>query len=108
MKENLAETRGLGGEHNWPKKWSGARRAGPTGSSTRPQVIKLEFILRLKIKRNDWLLADSQSLRLILSLRLYSGFITSRPGPCLRHSEYLPYNLQTKENKSSGSLLLWH
>ena len=24
-----------------------------------PEVTKLEFILRLKIKRNDWLLADS-------------------------------------------------
>ena len=24
-----------------------------------PGVIKLEFILRLKIKRNDWLLADT-------------------------------------------------
>ena len=29
--------------------------------STRPglEVIKLEFILRLKIKRNDWLLVDT-------------------------------------------------
>ena len=50
-------------------------------------VIKLEFILRLKIKRNDWLLADtcvsaiSQSLRFILSLRMNSCFISSRPGP---------------------------
>ena len=42
------------------------------------EVIKLEFILRLKIKRNDWLLASSQSLRSILSLRMFSGFITSR------------------------------
>ena len=24
-----------------------------------PEVIKLEFILKLKIKRNDWLLADT-------------------------------------------------
>ena len=24
-----------------------------------PEVIKLEFILRLKIKHNDWLLADT-------------------------------------------------
>ena len=24
-----------------------------------PKVIKLEFILKLKIKRNDWLLADT-------------------------------------------------
>ena len=36
--------------------------------------------LRLKIKCNDWLLASNQSLRFILSLRLYSSFITSRPG----------------------------
>ena len=54
------------------------------------EVIKLEFILRLKIKRNDWLLADvrkHQSLCFILSLRLYSSLITSRPdmGPnCLQ------------------------
>ena len=47
------------------------------------EVIKLEFILRLKIKGNDWLLvywllaaasASSQSLRFILSPRLYSSF----------------------------------
>ena len=47
------------------------------------EVIKLEFILKLKIKHNDWLLADvsasSQSSCFILSLRLYSSFITSRP-----------------------------
>ena len=48
------------------------------------EVIKLEFFLKLKIKRNDWLLVDTclqanQSLRLILSLRLYSSFITLRP-----------------------------
>ena len=24
-----------------------------------PKVVKLEFILRLKVKRNDWLLADT-------------------------------------------------
>ena len=54
------------------------------------EVIKLEFILRLKIKHNHWLLADtcacghisasSQSLCFILSLKMYSGFITLRPG----------------------------
>ena len=48
------------------------------------EVIKLEFILRLKTKRNDWLLCghvqSSQLLRFILSLRLYSSFISSRPG----------------------------
>ena len=52
------------------------------------EVIKLEDILKLKIKRNDWLLADtacldtdtwSKSLRFILSLRMSSNFITSRP-----------------------------
>ena len=53
------------------------------------EVIKLELILRLKIKRNACLLADtltacghesacSQSLCLSLSLRLYSSSITSR------------------------------
>ena len=44
--------------------------------------MKLEYRLRLKIKRNDWLLVDtsSQSLRFILSLRMNSSFITSRPG----------------------------
>ena len=49
----------------------------------RPEVIQLDFILKLKIKRNDWLLdvsASSQSLRFILSLRLYSSFIISGPG----------------------------
>ena len=49
------------------------------------EARKLEFILKLKIKRNDWLLADtsasSQSLRFIFSLRMSSSFITSRPGP---------------------------
>ena len=61
------------------------------------EFIKLEFVLRLKIKRKNWLLADvsasikikrndwllvsasSQSLRYILSLRLYLSFTTSRP-----------------------------
>ena len=40
-----------------------------------PEVLKLEFILKLKIKRNE-----CHSLRFILSLRLYSSFITSGPG----------------------------
>ena len=49
------------------------------------EVVKLRFILKLKIKRNeikrnDWLLASSQSLCFVLSLRLYSSFITSGPG----------------------------
>ena len=52
------------------------------------EVIKLEFILKLKIKRNDWLLADNclqaaNCYALFLSLRLYSSFITSRLGPIL-------------------------
>ena len=42
------------------------------------KVIKLEYILKLKIKRNNWLLASSQSLCFILSIRMYSSFITSR------------------------------
>ena len=51
------------------------------------EVIKLEYSFKLKIKRNDWLHADtcplvsagSQSLRFILNLRMNSSFITSRP-----------------------------
>ena len=48
-------------------------------------VIKLEYSLKLKINRNDWLLADthmsasSRSLHFILSLRMNSSFITSGP-----------------------------
>ena len=60
-------------------------------SSPGLEVITLEFILKLKIMCNDWLLpkrvckqpdmsASSQSLRFILSLRLYLNFITSRLG----------------------------
>ena len=61
-------------------------------SSTCPEVIKLEFILKLKIKRNDWLLAghgsaSSHSLRFILSFRLNSSFITSGPGPYLESTK---------------------
>ena len=53
------------------------------------KVIKPEYIFRLKIKHNDWLLAEmcpqahvsasSQWLCFILSLRMNSSFITSRP-----------------------------
>ena len=50
------------------------------------EVIIFEYSLKLKIKRIDWLLADtchvsasSQSLRFILSLKMNSSFITSRP-----------------------------
>ena len=63
------------------------------------EVMKLEFILKLKIKRNVWLLADmcqqaTKLLRFILSLRLYSSCITSRPG-CFTLTVYLietPFN----------------
>ena len=50
-----------------------------------PEVIKLEYSLRLKIKHNDWLLvsASSQSLCFILSLRMNSSFTASGPGKCL-------------------------
>ena len=46
------------------------------------QVIKLEYSLRLKIKRNDWLFADTcpqAANHCALSLRMNSSFITSRP-----------------------------
>ena len=46
-----------------------------------PEAIKLEFILKLKIKRNNGLLVDTSTssplLRFILSLRMNSSFITS-------------------------------
>ena len=42
-----------------------------------PEVIKFEYSLKIKIKHNDWLLADT---RFILSLRISSSFITSGPG----------------------------
>ena len=49
-----------------------------------PEVIKPEYSLKLKIKCNDWLLADmsasSQSLCFILSLRMNLSFITLGPG----------------------------
>ena len=50
-----------------------------------PEVIKHQFILKLKIKRNYWLLADmcpqaANHCYFILCLRLYSSFITSGPG----------------------------
>ena len=49
------------------------------------EVIKLEFILRLKIKCNDWLIADTcpqaaNHWAFILSLSLSSSFITSKSG----------------------------
>ena len=49
-----------------------------------PKVIKLEFIIRLKKEQSlavcGHVSASSQSLGFILSLRLYSSFIASRPG----------------------------
>ena len=47
------------------------------------EVIKLECILKLKIKRNKLAAcghASSQSLRFILSLRMNLSFITLGPG----------------------------
>ena len=38
-----------------------------------PEVIKLEFILTLKIKRSDWLLADMQVSQMIQAAP-FSGF----------------------------------
>ena len=49
--------------------------------SNRPQVIKLEYSLKLKIKLNDWLLADmcpQAANHCALFLRMNSRFITSR------------------------------
>ena len=54
----------------------------PTPNS-RPglEVIKLDYILRLKIKRNDWLLADKCVPKQPIIIVLYlSSFITTRPG----------------------------
>ena len=39
-----------------------------------PEVIKLEYSIKPKIKGNDWLLA------FFFSLRMNSSFITSGPG----------------------------
>ena len=54
----------------------------------RPEVINLEIILRLKIKRNDWL-ADTcpqaaNHCALFWLLWLYSSFITSKPGNAIK------------------------
>ena len=55
-----------------------------TCNKIRSEVIKLEFILKLKIKRNNGLLVDvstsSPLLRFILSLRMNSSFIATGPG----------------------------
>ena len=63
--------------------WVGLRSVIVTFPGT--EVIKHEFVLKLKIKRNDWLLAITcpqvaNHCYFILSLRLYSSFITSGPG----------------------------
>ena len=47
------------------------------------EVMKLEFLLRLKIKRNDWLLEQPINT-LYFQSDLYSSFITSRLGQTLR------------------------
>ena len=49
------------------------------------EVIKLEYSLRLKIKRNDWLLVDTcpqatNHCDLFFGLRMNSSFIITRPG----------------------------
>ena len=44
------------------------------------EVIKLEFIPKLKIKHNDWLLADTCPQAANHCALLYSSFITSGPG----------------------------
>ena len=47
-----------------------------------PRSLKLEFILRLKIKRNDWLLCvrKQQIIALYFESETYSSVITSRLG----------------------------
>ena len=45
------------------------------------EVIKLEFILRLKIKRNDWLLAD---IELYFESETVLKFYTVTPRPGMR------------------------
>ena len=57
---------------NLPNQWPG------------PEVINLEYSVKLKIMRNDWLLADTcpqaaNHCPLFLSLRMNTSFITSRP-----------------------------
>ena len=44
------------------------------------EVIKLVFILNLKIRRNDWLLASKYSAMIGCLRAMNSSFITSRPG----------------------------
>ena len=41
-----------------------------------PEVIKLEFILKLKIKRNEWLLADMTCVRKQPIIAIYFEFET--------------------------------
>ena len=92
MLRDLIPNQLMGGSRGWevwlspenPKAICVLRNTGPDASPHGLEVIKLEFILTHKIKRNDWQLADtsasSKSLRIILSMRLYSSCITSRPG----------------------------
>ena len=44
---------------------------------TRPEVIKLEYSLKLKIKRNDWLLAD-MCPQAVSHCALFGGCLYSR------------------------------
>ena len=41
-----------------------------------PEVIKLEYNLKLKMKRNDWLLADTRGRDLECKLHFLSLYIT--------------------------------
>ena len=56
------------------------------------EVIKLEYILRIKIKRYDWLLADmcpqAANHCAFLSLTMNSSFITARPAFLLCPSDF--------------------
>ena len=55
-------------------------RAAKALESPDLEVIKLEFILRLKIKRNDWMRVRKQPIiALYFESEPYSSFITSRP-----------------------------
>ena len=79
MSREIAEfgLRSMGDNYATLQICSGYRKRGP-------EVIKLEYSLKLNIKRNDWLFCghvsvSSQSLRFILSLRMNSSLITSGP-----------------------------
>ena len=46
-------------DHQWKACHLGSRRKLPPPGPTWPEVLKLEFTFKLKIKCNDWLLADT-------------------------------------------------